>query len=171
VTLQEEAPHCVNHPRVETWVSCAECGDPICPDCMVQGPVGNKCRRCARLPRSARVRLRPDRAAKAIGAALGLGLGLGVALTAVVGTPLGILGFLLAYGVGYLIGEAVKRASGYYRGPEAGWIAAAGAALALVVPIFLYSTIYQHHQLSSQGRVVDVVLGIVAAVVAYRQAT
>jgi len=171
MSVQEEAaPRCVNHPRVETWVSCAECGDPICPDCMVQGPVGNKCRRCARQPRSAMIRLRPDRAAKAVGASLGLGVALGVALTAVVGTPIGFFGFLLAYGVGYLIGEAVKRASGYYREAAAGWIAAAGGVVAMATPVVLYSHLYSG-RLSDQARLVELVLGVVAAFAAYRQAT
>jgi hypothetical protein len=171
VSVQEEAaPHCVNHPRVETWVSCSECGDPICPDCMVQGPVGNKCRRCARQPRSALVRLRPDRAAKAVGASLGLGLVCGVVLTAIVGTPVGFFGFILAYGAGLLIGEAVKRASGYYRESAAGWIAAAGGVVAMVTPIVLYSHLFDG-RLSGQAKVVELVLGIVAAFAAYRQAT
>ncbi len=46
---------CANHPKVETGVSCSNCGKPICPDCMVPAPVGIKCRDCARQPRSARV--------------------------------------------------------------------------------------------------------------------
>jgi hypothetical protein len=167
---QEQAPRCVNHPRVETWVSCAECGDPICPDCMVQGPVGNKCRKCARQPRSAMVRLKPDRAAKAIGTSLGLGVAFGVAVTAVVGTPLGLFGFLVAFFVGYVIGEAVKRASGYYREPAAGWIAAVGGVVALATPIVLYSHLYTGH-LSQQAKLVELVLGAVAAYAAYRQAT
>jgi hypothetical protein len=171
VSVQEEAaPRCVNHPRVETWVSCSECGDPICPDCMVQGPVGNKCRRCARQPRSALVRLKPDRAVKAVAASLGLGLLCGVVLTAIVGTPVGFFGFILAYGAGLLIGEAVKRASGYYREPAAGWIAAAGGAVAMATPIVLYSHLFDG-RLSDQAKVVELVLGVVAAFAAYRQAT
>ena len=43
------APTCVNHPKVETWLTCSSCGDPICPRCMVTTAVGQKCPRCARL--------------------------------------------------------------------------------------------------------------------------
>ncbi|HVY60415.1 MAG TPA: rhomboid family intramembrane serine protease [Planctomycetota bacterium] len=45
---------CYRHPRVETAVSCAECGRPICPDCMVFGPVGIRCPECAGVPTGAR---------------------------------------------------------------------------------------------------------------------
>ena len=33
--------------NVETNISCARCGDPICPQCMVYTPVGNKCMGCS----------------------------------------------------------------------------------------------------------------------------
>jgi membrane associated rhomboid family serine protease len=39
-----DAPlRCYRHPDRETYVSCAECGRGICPDCMVFGPVGIRC--------------------------------------------------------------------------------------------------------------------------------
>jgi membrane associated rhomboid family serine protease len=34
---------CYRHPDRETYVSCAECGRGICPDCMTFGPVGIRC--------------------------------------------------------------------------------------------------------------------------------
>jgi membrane associated rhomboid family serine protease len=34
---------CYRHPDRETYVSCAECGRGICPDCMSYGPVGIRC--------------------------------------------------------------------------------------------------------------------------------
>src|SRR5215213_5280782 len=42
------APTCVNHPKVETRLTCSNCGDPICTRCMVTTAVGQKCPRCAR---------------------------------------------------------------------------------------------------------------------------
>src|SRR5205809_3343408 len=39
---------CARHPQVETFVRCGKCDQPICPDCMVSGPVGVRCRECAR---------------------------------------------------------------------------------------------------------------------------
>ena len=36
-------PHCYRHPDRETGVSCTECGRPICYECMVPAPVGQRC--------------------------------------------------------------------------------------------------------------------------------
>ena len=39
----DEPLRCYRHPERETYVSCAECGRGICPDCMTFGPVGIRC--------------------------------------------------------------------------------------------------------------------------------
>jgi membrane associated rhomboid family serine protease len=39
---------CYRHPSRETGVSCSNCGNPICPDCMTATPVGMRCPNCAR---------------------------------------------------------------------------------------------------------------------------
>jgi membrane associated rhomboid family serine protease len=36
-------PYCYRHPNRETFVSCSECGRPICAECMTQAPVGQRC--------------------------------------------------------------------------------------------------------------------------------
>jgi membrane associated rhomboid family serine protease len=41
-------PTCYRHPRVETGVSCSNCGNPICTDCMTPTTVGMRCPDCAR---------------------------------------------------------------------------------------------------------------------------
>ena len=41
-------PTCYRHPRVETGVSCSNCGNPICTDCMTATTVGMRCPDCAR---------------------------------------------------------------------------------------------------------------------------
>jgi membrane associated rhomboid family serine protease len=38
-----DAPRCYRHPDRETYVSCSECGRPICEDCMTFAPVGIRC--------------------------------------------------------------------------------------------------------------------------------
>jgi len=42
------APTCYRHPQRETYLSCSECGRPICPDCSHDAPVGQKCPECVR---------------------------------------------------------------------------------------------------------------------------
>jgi membrane associated rhomboid family serine protease len=39
---------CYRHPNRETGVSCSNCGNPICPDCMTPTPVGMRCPECSR---------------------------------------------------------------------------------------------------------------------------
>ena len=38
---------CYRHPSRETGVSCSNCGNPICPDCMTTTAVGMRCPDCA----------------------------------------------------------------------------------------------------------------------------
>jgi membrane associated rhomboid family serine protease len=35
--------HCYRHPNRETYLSCSECGRPICAECMTPAPVGQRC--------------------------------------------------------------------------------------------------------------------------------
>lgn len=126
---------CANHRARETRVRCSDCGKPICPDCMVYSAVGIKCRECARLPRSALVTLKPEGAVRAAAAALGAGTAVGVAYYFLLSTA-GFLYFLffLGAGIGYVVGEAVVRASGHYRGVETALIAVGGTLWAFLGP-------------------------------------
>ena len=44
----EEPLYCVNHPKTETRLRCNRCGNPICPKCVVQTPVGFRCKQCVK---------------------------------------------------------------------------------------------------------------------------
>jgi membrane associated rhomboid family serine protease len=50
VSAPAETLVCYRHPRMETAVTCSDCERPICPDCMVFGPVGIRCPECAGRP-------------------------------------------------------------------------------------------------------------------------
>jgi hypothetical protein len=98
---------CVNHPEVETRLTCSSCGDPICARCMVSTVVGQKCPRCAK--QSTRARGTPDSllTLRAFGAGVAV-----AALGALVLLKVGLFGgILLAAGYGFLVGEAVRRAA------------------------------------------------------------
>ena len=165
---EEPAPRCANHPTVETLVSCSSCGKPICTDCMVHAPVGVKCHECARLPRSALVRLKPARAATAIAAAAGAAVVVGIGIAALAGSGFGFFGFLVAFAVGVVMAEVVTRASGYYRGPSTAAIAAGASVLAYGVAWLTVPLLYNGH-LNTRWLTLQAVFGIVAAVVAYRR--
>jgi membrane associated rhomboid family serine protease len=48
------APTCYRHPNRETYVSCSECGRPICAECMTPAPVGQRCPEHSGKPQGAR---------------------------------------------------------------------------------------------------------------------
>jgi len=129
---------CYRHPSRETAISCSNCERPICTDCMVYTPVGIKCPDCARQPRSAIVRLKPDRAARTIAAAFagGLLMGLGILLLqAAVGL---FFTLILGYLIGIAMSEIVLWGSGRYRGRSTALIAIGGCIWTYVVPYVLF---------------------------------
>lgn len=174
VSTQASVRYCANHPKVETAVSCSNCGKPICPDCMVMAPVGIKCRDCARMPRSARVSLRPQKAVAAIAAAAVTGTVCGIILIAAYAgyAGLGLLGLFAGWIIGVVVGRITLRFSGYYRANSTGWIAAGGAAWA-----FIFTAAVIASGLSGGRHLFVQVLGaqllglLIAAYFAYREAS
>src|SRR6266480_7836424 len=61
-------PVCYRHPSRETYVRCARCDRPICPDCMHEASVGHQCPECV-----AEGRRTQRQALTAFGAARGAG--------------------------------------------------------------------------------------------------
>jgi hypothetical protein len=136
---------------------------------MVYGAVGIKCPQCARLPRSALVRLKPEKAARAIAAALigGAAMGFGILILQGVGL---FFALILGWLVGIAMGELVLWASGRFRGSETGWIALGGALWAYLFPYLVGLGLDVGAVADSLARAPFVVLGAgVAAYFAYRR--
>src|SRR4051794_30384093 len=74
---------CASDPAVETYLRCGRCEKPICPRCLIQTPVGSRCRQCAQLRRLPMFVLGPLDYLKAIGAALGVSVACGIAVALV----------------------------------------------------------------------------------------
>jgi hypothetical protein len=118
------APTCVNHPKVETRLTCSSCGDPICTRCMVATAVGQKCPRCARQSGRAKGDPEPLLLARAFGVGLAVAALGGVLLVAV---P--FAGLLLALAHGFVVGAAVRWAA---RRRTHTWLGVAAAVAVLV---------------------------------------
>jgi hypothetical protein len=118
------APTCVNHPKVETRLTCSNCGDPICTRCMVATAVGQKCPRCAKQTGRAKGNPEPQLLAR--------GFGAGVAVAAFGGIVLAVVpfaGLLLALAHGFVVGAAVRWAARRRTHP---WLGLAAAAAVMV---------------------------------------
>jgi hypothetical protein len=120
------APTCINHPKVETRLTCSSCGDPICPRCMVATAVGQKCPRCAR--QSGRAKGNPEATllARAFGAGLAVAAGAGLIMLLV-----SFASLLLAIAHGFLVGAAVRWAARRRTHVRLGLAAAAAVVLGL----------------------------------------
>ena len=104
---------CPRHPKVETGLACASCGTLICPQCLVQTPVGAKCKDCASQKGNKLFALTPLQTVLAIAVGLLTGAAAGWAV------DLGGLGFFtlfLAFAYGRFAGEMILRAAGRKRG-------------------------------------------------------
>lgn len=103
-----DVTYCARHPQTETRLACTQCGTPICPACLVDAPVGQKCPDCARQPKRARVGGRPDQYARAVGFGVGATAVAAIVLSVVFG-QIGFLTWILSGVAGYYVAEAVRR--------------------------------------------------------------
>lgn len=121
---------CARHPKTETGLTCARCGTPICPECLVQGAVGMLCPDCGKT-RSPVADVSPARFVLALAAGLAAGTIVGLLLQAI-----GFFLFVVAPILGGLLGDVVLRLTGRKSGPKVEFLVGAsvfGGALAAVV--------------------------------------
>ena len=126
-------PHCVFHPEVETGLSCSRCDRPICVRCMVQAPVGIRCRECASVQKLPTFDVQPSFYLRAILAggtvAVLTGLVWGLIVQFV---PVPYLAGLLSLLVGYAVGESISLATNRKRGNGLMVLAACYVGLSLI---------------------------------------
>jgi hypothetical protein len=122
-------------------LACSRCGKAICPRCLVQTPVGARCRECANVRRIPTYNLSADTYIRGVSASLIVGVALGLAwfyffkYSAFQG---GIfVAALIGLGIGYVVGEGVGLATNRRAGPPLQIIAAAGVVVAYAVRVTL----------------------------------
>jgi hypothetical protein len=132
----EVVPHCYWHPGVETRLSCSRCGKPVCTQCMVQAPVGIRCRDCGKAVQVPTFNVQPTHYTRAllVGAAVSVGGGL---LWALLNKSLfgaiPLLPSLVAIGVGYAAGELISLSVNRKRGIGLAWIAGGSVVGAFLI--------------------------------------
>jgi hypothetical protein len=152
--------NCKRHPVVETNLYCGKCGDPICPKCMVQTPVGARCPTCAKVSRIPTYRVTGIYYLRAIGAGMGLSIVLGLIWGFIRTFPfVGFFNFLIGAAVGYGIGEGISYSVNRKRGVGLAVIGGLAMVVSYLISAFL---IWGLH--FSLFDIIAVVLGIFASV-------
>ncbi len=122
---------CARDPEVQTALRCSRCDTPICPKCMIQTPVGARCRDCARIVRSPVYTLSNTDTAKAAGAAIVGGVVMGL-IWGFVLLPFsfGFLSIFVGAGLGWAFTKLMEAVTRRKRGPVVVGLAIAGIAIA-----------------------------------------
>ena len=131
---------CTFHPEVETGLACGKCGQYICPRCMIQTPVGARCRDCARVTPHPTYDVSTNYYVRASVAAVVVGIVGGLLWAYSLGIP--FLPWLLAGGAGFAVGEAVSVMSNRKRGRGLIVIAAVGVTIAVLTVALTIQTFH-----------------------------
>ena len=143
--------YCHWHPGTETGLYCSQCGKHICTQCMVQAPVGIRCRECGKTVPLPTFDVSPSYYARAISvaAAGGIAGGLLWALVNAIFRGIPFLPSLAAVAVGYGLGELISLAVNRKRGKGLAWIAACSVVLAFIIswsigsfPLSIFSILF-----------------------------
>jgi hypothetical protein len=102
--------YCANHPTRETYLRCNRCEKPICTSCAVHTPTGYRCKDCVRTQQKIFDTAHPlDYVAAFF---------ISIILSYLGSLLIGMVGFytiLIAPGAGWVIAEAVRKATGKRR--------------------------------------------------------
>ena len=132
---EANASYCNWHPETETRLFCSQCGRSICTLCLVQVPVGIRCRECGRAERLPTYDVQPTYYMRAIGVAVVVAIVGGLLWlwlnSRFGGVPLvsSIFGLAVAYAIGELTSRAVNRK----RGIQLAWIAGGAMVAAFLI--------------------------------------
>ncbi len=128
--------YCKRHPQTESYLGCSRCGDLICAECMIQTPVGARCPDHGAEMRNPMTQASGSEMTRALAAGIGSSILLHLVYFVML-LALGRVGLFLAFiapaAIGYLVGEAVYRASGYTRNKNLAWAAAGSVFLGFVI--------------------------------------
>lgn len=127
--------YCVNHPNVETYLRCNKCGQPVCSKCIVQTPVGYRCKRCINVQQRvfyADFRTTDYVIAGAVALPLSLGAGWLIPMLG------GLYAFVLGPLAGGVIAELARRATRRRRGQYT-WLVVCGCIVVGVLPRLVQS--------------------------------
>ncbi len=128
---------CPRDPGVETALRCSRCDTPICPRCLVQTPVGARCRDCARIVKSPVYTLDQMQVLRAALASVvgGVVMG-GIWLLILAPFTVGFLSIFIGAGLGYVFTRLMELATGRKREPVVAGLAVVGIGIAWFISLF-----------------------------------
>ncbi len=129
---------CARDPEMQTALRCSRCDTPICPKCLIQTPVGARCKDCARISRSPIYTLTAGAAAKAAGASIVGGVVMGL-IWGFVLLPFsfGFLSIFVGAGLGWAFTRLLELVTRRKRGPYVVGFAMMGIGIAWAMqPLF-----------------------------------
>jgi hypothetical protein len=130
---------CLRHAKIETNLSCGKCGDPICPKCLVQTPVGARCPKCAGVSRVPTYRVSGIYYLRAVGAGLLLAVVSGFLWGLLRAVPyISFFNFIIAAAAGYGIGEGISLAVNRKAGNGLAVIGGAALVLSYIISRFIF---------------------------------
>ncbi len=151
---------CLRHPNTLSNLRCGRCNDLICPECMVQSPVGARCPECANIGQAPIFRSTSAELTRTIGLSVGMAVVVGgiygLIVWAMWNLPFNfqignVVASLIVGMVGAPVGEFVRRAGKYkfdkrFRTIAAGtmflvWVVGIFVSTSLGVSIFLFTNI------------------------------
>jgi hypothetical protein len=116
---------------VETALRCSRCETPICPRCLVQSPVGARCRDCARILRSPVYSLNSAQLTRGILASVIGGVVMGLTWYFVLlPFSFGLFSIFLGAGLAWIFTKLMNFATGLKRGPVVVALATVGILIA-----------------------------------------
>ena len=139
---QESVNYCYWHPDVETGLSCSQCAKSVCINCMVQAPVGIRCRECGKSVKMPTYDIQRGYYARAVGVGAGVAIGGGLMWALVNFVNFNFIGFpyfasLIGVAIGYGAGELISRSVNRKRGTLLASIAGATVATTFVIGLQL----------------------------------
>lgn len=122
---------CTRDPGVQTALRCSRCEKPICPKCLIQTPVGARCRDCARIAKSPVYTMTNGVMARAATASVVGGVVMGL-IWGFILLPfsVGFFSIFVGAGLGYAFTRMMELATGRKRGPMVVGFAIFGIAIA-----------------------------------------
>lgn len=159
---------CAAHPDIETNLRCGKCGTPVCPRCMVPGPVGVRCPQCARVTKLPTFKVSGGYYLRGGGVALVMAVVTGLVWGAIDGVmPYFYLGLILAGAAGYAIGEVVSLSVNRKRGTWLAILGGTAVVISYLVNIFTFGGL-PHGAIQIVIDILAVGIGVSVAVIRLR---